>query len=308
MIPEDIRQSPLWAKYLEKLGWLVEKIDGNFVYIKKIPFLGSFIKIQRVKNFDLKKIDIIRKKYRAFSIKIEPDISAPKNFINSLQKLNFKKDNFPLSLPKTIWIDLEKNEEGLWKNLKKDCRYCIKKAQGEKIKIKKSEDIDTFSKLWSKERERGLGPSQKEDLKKIFKVFGKNARIFFAEKGGEILGGALTLNWEKTHYYTHAFSTKKGRRSFVQYLVVWEIIKKARKSGCKIFDFEGIYDPRFHSTTKSWQGFSHFKKSFGGKEIEYPGTFSKTFFLLTNYFPTKICAVSSKLISIKKLPRNFPGS
>ncbi|OGD86324.1 hypothetical protein A2Z23_00195 [Candidatus Curtissbacteria bacterium RBG_16_39_7] len=273
----DIRQSPLWATYLEKLGWRVKKIDGNFIYIKKIPLIGSFIKIQRVKNLNFKKLDLIRKKYRAFSIKIEPDFSTPKNFVESLQKLGFKKDNFPLSPPKTICVDLGKTENQLWNSLKKDCRYCIKKALDQKIKTKKSKNIKVFAKFWSKEREKGFGPSQKEDLKKIFNAFGKNAQIFIAEKDEEILGGALIFVWGESCYYTHAFSTKTGREFFTQYLIVWEVIKEAKNLGCKIFDLEGIYDKRFHSATKSWQGFSHFKKSFGGKEIEYPGTFSKIF-------------------------------
>lgn len=48
----------------------------------------------------------------------------------------------------------------------------------------------------------------------------------------------------------------------------------AKKRGCKIFDFEGIYDERFPN--KSWLGFTHFKKSFGGYEVSYPGTYTKT--------------------------------
>jgi lipid II:glycine glycyltransferase (peptidoglycan interpeptide bridge formation enzyme) len=43
--------------------------------------------------------------------------------------------------------------------------------------------------------------------------------------------------------------------------------------GCKIFDFEGIYDSRF--PIKSWLGFTHFKKQFGGNEIAYPGCYIK---------------------------------
>jgi lipid II:glycine glycyltransferase (peptidoglycan interpeptide bridge formation enzyme) len=55
--------------------------------------------------------------------------------------------------------------------------------------------------------------------------------------------------------------------------LVWEAIKRAKKMGCRTFDFEGIDDPRF--PIRAWRGFSHFKKSFGGKEIDYPGCFKK---------------------------------
>jgi lipid II:glycine glycyltransferase (peptidoglycan interpeptide bridge formation enzyme) len=56
--------------------------------------------------------------------------------------------------------------------------------------------------------------------------------------------------------------------------MVWYGILWGKKRGAKMFDFEGIYDSRFPN--KSWLGFTHFKKSFGGKEVEYPGCFVKT--------------------------------
>ncbi len=50
-----------------------------------------------------------------------------------------------------------------------------------------------------------------------------------------------------------------------------DAILLAKKSGCKVFDFDGIYDERF--PIKTWLGFTKFKKGFGGKEIEYPGCY-----------------------------------
>ena len=41
-------------------------------------------------------------------------------------------------------------------------------------------------------------------------------------------------------------------------------------------DLEGVYDERFPN--KKWLGFTHFKKCFGGKEKEYPGTYTRTRF------------------------------
>ena len=64
-----------------------------------------------------------------------------------------------------------------------------------------------------------------------------------------------------------------GKEYHAPYLAVWTAIKEARTSGCDVWDFEGIYDPRYPSTN-SWLGFTHFKKSFGGEEFVYPGTFT----------------------------------
>jgi lipid II:glycine glycyltransferase (peptidoglycan interpeptide bridge formation enzyme) len=52
-------------------------------------------------------------------------------------------------------------------------------------------------------------------------------------------------------------------------------MKEAKKRGSLVWDFEGIFDQRFPN--KDILGYTHFKKSFGGKEIEFPGAFTKWF-------------------------------
>ena len=71
----------------------------------------------------------------------------------------------------------------------------------------------------------------------------------------------------------YAAASDAGKKLFAPTLCAWEAIKLSKKHGSKIFDFEGIYDERF--PLKSWHGFTRFKKSFGGREIEYPGAFVK---------------------------------
>src|SRR4030042_1056681 len=78
-------------------------------------------------------------------------------------------------------------------------------------------------------------------------------------------------------YYWYGFTNNEGRTSLSQYSLLYQGILWAKRQGCKVFDFEGVYDPRFPD--KSWLGFSHFKRSFGGYEVEYPGCF------IQNRFP-----------------------
>jgi lipid II:glycine glycyltransferase (peptidoglycan interpeptide bridge formation enzyme) len=89
------------------------------------------------------------------------------------------------------------------------------------------------------------------------------------------MGGALFTRprESKIAYYWQAFTNSEGRTSLSQYSLLYHGILWAKKQGSRVFDFEGIYDPRFPN--KSWQGFTHFKKSFGGYEVEYLGTFVK---------------------------------
>ena len=92
------------------------------------------------------------------------------------------------------------------------------------------------------------------------------------------IAGTIVLIAGRVAYYYYAFTAKEGRKTLAQYGLVWEAIRKAKKRGCRIFDFEGIYDKRF--PMKPWHGFSHFKKSFSGKEVDYPGCWKKSRFNL----------------------------
>ena len=91
---------------------------------------------------------------------------------------------------------------------------------------------------------------------------------------GRITGGAIfTQSLHDYTYYWQGFTNKEGRTSLSQYTLLYQGILWAKKICCRVFDFEGIYDERFPN--KSWLGFTHFKKSFGGKEVNFPGCYTK---------------------------------
>ena len=89
------------------------------------------------------------------------------------------------------------------------------------------------------------------------------------------LAGALVLIHDRVAYYYYAAALPEAKRKLLPYLVIWECIKEAKKKGCTTWDWEGIFDTRWPN--KGWQGFTHFKKSFGGYEVSFPGSFIKWF-------------------------------
>lgn len=277
----DFRQTSQYGKYLEAIGWVVEKIDETLVFIRKIPPTPfSIIKIQRPNKLpDLKKVQSLARKYRSFSISIEP-----KKSINNQQLTinNYRLSKSPYLPTKTIHLDLTQPEKNLFAQMKKDARYSLKKINRSDYNIllydnKKKQEIKNFYQAWKKTAGwQMLIPSFK-NIWALKKSFGQNALFLASVTKTKIIAGTIILMTDQTAYYYYAFTSKRGRKLLAQYGLVWKAIKLAKKRGCQIFDFEGIYDPRF--PVKSWQGFSHFKKSFGGKEINYPGCFKKSFFL-----------------------------
>lgn len=263
----DVRQSPKYAKYLEFSGWIVKKIAGCFVFIRRLtPLPVSIIKIQRPETIPFDEIPKLVKKYHAFVVYIEP-LTVTQQPLFTKHGLHLSKSPF---LPtKTIRLDLTQPEEKILAEMAKDARYGIRKAKQGHIKTLKVQDLEKFRQFWKKSAGWQRWVPSLKSLQLLKKAFAKNALFLLAPN----LGGTIILTAGNVSYYYQAFTSREGRKKFAQYLLVWEAIKKAKKMGCQIFDFEGIYDERFPN--KSWKGFSHFKKSFGGKEIEFPGCFLK---------------------------------
>lgn len=274
----DLRQSQEYAEYLKSIGWVVEKTDGCHIYIRKIPLTPfSIIKIQRPRKIPFRKTDRLAKKYRALVIYLEPLTINHKSSTHSegisRSELNhkYRPSKSPFLPAKTIHLDLTQPKKKILAQMKKDARYEIRKAKRKEIQLIKVQDLAKFHQAWKKSVDWQRYVPSLKSLQHLKKAFGEKA--VFLGIGKPLIAGTVILMANKTAYYYYAFSSKEGRRKSAQYLLVWEAIKLAKKQGCKIFDFEGIYDERF--PIKSWKGFSHFKRSFGGKEIEYSGCFVK---------------------------------
>lgn len=281
----DLRQSPDWARYMESLGWLTEKVDGGQFYVKKFPFgLGSIVKILRSPfptRFSLEKIDQLAKKHRAWFVKLEPraTVQDEQLVIDDFQKHGFYPSSWPLSPSKTILIDLEKTKTELRSGFKKETRYVIRKAETNNVLVSQSKEIEHFCDLWVKSmRKKGNLFVSGGEMKKIRKAFGENGYLLFAHRSTDQtqpLAGLLMLVYDRVGYYFAAASTNEGNQLGAPSLLVYRAILLAKKQGGEIFDFDGVYDPRYHRATKSWQGFTRFKKGFGGKEVDLVGSFIK---------------------------------
>ena len=276
---------------MESIGWIVEQNNGVNYYIKKIPLIGSFIKIQRPEKINYQYIDVLAVKYRAFQIVIEPKTTNHQLLITNY---GFRQSRTPFVPAKTIHIDLTKTEKQLLKEMHYKTRYNIKNINHQSLTITHSKNIMSFANFWQDcaRSQRGMYLSQKKEIIELYKTFkGKADLIFISNPNhprgvpqaqhhprGEImesklLSGILMVRAKDIAYYMYAASRNEGKKLFAPTLAVWESIKLAKKLGCKLYDFEGIYDERF--PLKSWKGFTRFKESFGGKEIVYPGAFVK---------------------------------
>lgn len=271
---QELRQSKNYANYMEMINWDVDVVEGVYIFSKKIPIIGSVVKIQRTnKKISQEKLLEVRKNKRAFMINIEP--------LNKVNSSYYISAGFNLthvsSLPsKTIRVNLVMPEKKLLSEMHYKTRYNTKIAIKRGVKVKTSKDIKLFAELWQKcAKERGMFLPLKREINAIYKAFGDEATIFLAYKGNDLLGGILTLGAGKICYYMYAASRKTGKKLFAPTLLAWEAIRFAKKKKYKYFDFEGVFDERY--PIKTWKGFTRFKRSFGGKQIEFPLMLRKFF-------------------------------
>ena len=270
----DVRQTKEYADYLSKIGWTIETIDNVYIFLKKIPLIGWFVKIQHPKNLNSKMLTFIEKKYHPLQFSIEPSSITQ---LSLLKNHNFKFSSFPSLPTQTLQLDLQKFSQELLKNLSQKTRYNIRLAQKKGVTINESKDITDFISFWRHHFEKKRFPflSQKKNIAALYNSFGPKSHLLFAKKDNHTIAILFLIFESKVSYYMYAATSNTGRINFAPTLLTWTSILLAKKSGCTLFDFDGIYDARF--PTKSWLGFTRFKKGFGGKEIDYPGRFVKNY-------------------------------
>lgn len=261
----DLRQSASYSNYLKSLNWEIINKKSQYVFIKKLPLIGYFVKIQRPEKLDFNLLDSILLQKRIFNIIIEP---KSKSDAQLLIKNGFKLSSSPYLPTKSIINNIQSSTTSIFNSFKKDARYCVKKSSG--IKVTEAKDLQKFRNFWTKATNNKRYIIPLNQLQSLKRNFGKNSIFFLSEEGHS---GGLFLISDKTCYYWIGFTDKTGRKALHQYQLIWKAILWAKKMKCHYFDFEGIFDERFPK--KEWVGFTHFKKSFGGKEIEYPGCFVK---------------------------------
>lgn len=293
----DIRQSSLFADFMRDLGWKSEKIADFHIYLRKFPFAGYFAKIPRPNTkLTQKIITELKEKYKIFTLNIAPnlDINHPDyySYKTDLLKTGFKINSFPFNPTTTILIDLTKSESFLFRNFSEAKRRAVRKAEKNGVTVKETDDFDLLINI-RKKQYFPAGFLLTDEMNKLWKNFHpENASLLMAysspltpiitspfsaiAKNDYIkpLGGILLLFYDGIAYYWYASALKKGKKLFAPTLLVWEAIKMAKRKGCKILDFEGIYDGRFPKASKSWRGFTKFKEGFGGKKVVYMENFT----------------------------------
>lgn len=289
-------QTKDWADFQEHLGrqvWILDaKIDAlvvkhempfgnNYLYIPYGPTI-SFEDIRgglrdEVNNF-IQQLRELAQKEKSIFVKLEPREDV---VMELLYRRGFKRSNKNIQPSKTVVIDLKKPEAELSSGMHRKTRYNINLALKKNMEFGERGDVDEFWKLLKQtSKEDKFYTHEKKYYEKLLNFFdSKSGRSIktklvsvyyqdkpFGEAQGKPVTSAILLIYDNTVYYLHGAMDREHKQLMAPYKMHWEIIMWAKSKGYEFYDLWGV-------DAKKWPGVTRFKLGWGGRLVEYPGSF-----------------------------------
>jgi len=257
-------------------GPVIKISNFQFPISNKIPNTKS-----QFVNF-LEDLTSLAKKEDIGWIRIEPNSEEDLKLIkeNLPAELKMKKAPVDMQPSEVLILDITKNEEELLAGMKQKTRYNIRLAEKRGVRISHNmehitRNINEFLRLVKITSRRDKIASHPEGYyRKMLKVIPNDIlKLYVAEYEGKIIAVNLVLFFGKTAAYMHGTSDNLHRDVMAPYLLQWQAILDAKKSGCEKYDFGGIKSQG--TKGKSWAGITKFKTGFAPETspIKFPGCY-----------------------------------
>jgi lipid II:glycine glycyltransferase (peptidoglycan interpeptide bridge formation enzyme) len=281
-------QTPEWLAFQKFLGRHVWRVDDGFIkanIIRHDVRLGQnwlYIPYGPELNLDMAK-DGFRNEISHFAaflrglarqqgsmfVKIEPthDMVVELLFRSGIKLKKSLRHVQPMF---TTVAELTLSEDELLDTLHHKHRYNINLAERKGVMTEEAHDVEAFwTMLKATSRQDDFRPHPMLYYKKLMNFFSQGnlrTRLWFAYHGGRPIAGILTLEHAGTVYYLHGASDREYRALMAPHVLHWNVMLDAKRRGFKWYDFWGI-------DAAKWPGVTRFKLGFGGKLVEYPGSF-----------------------------------
>lgn len=294
-----ITQSREWQKLqndLQKASFFESKDGYQYLAVKHRTPVGNYLFVpygplaEDEKSFKkaLKSLEDLAKSEKAIFIRIEPENPAYAKFLPSNAKKAKDID------PADTWVlDLTPEKSELISNFSQGTRtrYNNYAKKGLTVEITRETSeikhlVALQRKLFEKKHLTAYDENYlKRELEQPFATLylvkynksNDQTRMPKDEatkypKNGQILAASLFFDHNDTRYYMQSAADQDYKRLPATVALLTSAIMDAKDQGIKRFDFWGIA-PEGADHTHPWYGFTEFKKSFGGEEVHYAGTY-----------------------------------
>lgn len=281
-----ITQSKAWLKLQQDLGetsFLEEGSGYHYLAILKSTPVGNYLYLPYGPVFEdnkglqnaLKSLKLLAERNQAFFIRVEPQSTE---FVTHLPSNSRKSTDLN---PKETWIlDLTGKEEDLKSRLPSRLLRYYKNAEKKGLKIITSHDPEDIHYLLDLQqalaKEKGISTFSlnylQTELKQPFSTLYLVKYQDPESQNEEIVAAGLVFDTRTTRYNLQGAQNDLGRRLHATGILTIQLILDAKANHQGIFDFWGIA-PEGASPNHPWAGFTAFKKTFAGTEVQYSGTY-----------------------------------
>lgn len=281
-------QSADWQKFQESLGRRTYRKSGDgWEYLAILesgtgntrlycPYGPSAVDKSAFESA-ISSLISLGKEIGATFVRIEP---TDPTFLTLLNEKKWHKVTYQSLNPEhTLIIDLTQDEESVIAQMSQPARNIYRNYHKKDLKVQSSSDpndVEIFLKLIHLVSKRtGMRPHSDEYFRSQAKALfpSGTAKLWYATHQGTPIAAAILYDSDKVRHYAHAAADNNPelRKLNAGTAIVAEAIIDAKKHGLNKFDLYGI-SPDGSTDKHPWYGFTRFKKSFGGSEVAFCGT------------------------------------
>ncbi len=279
-------QSPEWKKMNDLIGHktIIETFgdDGWCLMIIKNAKRGRYLeipggplinwqdeaKVQKV----FAKIREIAGREKCVFVRVRPQLIKDAQNLTLLKELGMRIAPMHLHAEHTVIIDLDKSEDQLLANMRRQTRYEVRRAGKLGMKVEWGDSESLYKEFHAVQAEtaarQNFIPPDINTLLAEREAFGKNARIYVAEdSAGQKVAYGLILRSGNEAEYFEAASTELNHKLPGAYALQWQVIRDLKALGIKKYNLWGIAPPG--EKNHRYAGVTTFKTGFGGKIVEF---------------------------------------
>ncbi len=277
-------QSPEWAKmnelvghkvhveYLTEAAWCLMIVKnakrGRYLEVPGGPLLDW--NDQDLVRTMLRRIEYIAKEEKCVFVRMRPQLRSSQR--DKLDGLGLRPAPMHLHAEHTVMLNLEKTEEELLKDMRRQTRYEVRRAAKLGMKVMSGHDKRLFEEFQRVQAETAARqhfvPPDLKTLLAEHRAFGDRAHIYVAlTSDDQPVAYGLILTCGQEADYFEAASTELNHKLPGAYALQWQVIKDLRAQGIKRYNLWGIA-PHGQKNHR-YAGVTTFKTGFGGEIVEF---------------------------------------
>jgi lipid II:glycine glycyltransferase (peptidoglycan interpeptide bridge formation enzyme) len=213
------------------------------------------------------------KREKVVFVRVRPQLSDISENQILFKKLGFIFAPTHLHAELTSELSLAPSLNDILKDMRKQTRYEIKKAEKLGIEVEETTDAEKIKPFYDLQLEtakrQGFVPFSYQFLHEQFKIFADAgcAKLYTAMYEGKILAQAFIIFYGHEAAYHYGASTNEGRNFPGAYAIQWKAIQDAKASGLRTYNFWGVAP--IENKKHRFYPISIFKRGFGGRDVAY---------------------------------------